>query len=282
MKLEAIKDQDNWNRSIQQIENSLFFKYEWYKAFKTPWKSNLLVRLENCFLPLQINLLTRVAYSGPWGSYGGPIGNKNLTEEILKCAKKKLFLRKIVLYCEEEFPLKIRNYSLERSSAVILTLDNEENVLKRLHENRERNLKKAAQGGFYFEILIGKEGAIRYTKLLKRVLKGVKGYKFHNIGIFKNLSELEEVHFCFSGKERDESGAVILEVNKDTIFYWHGVNSAEALSQHIGDFLHWSILQFALKKGFKFYNLGTSPYQELRNYKLSWGGEEKPVYTYVI
>ncbi|MDI6851148.1 MAG: GNAT family N-acetyltransferase [bacterium] len=282
MKLEKIKDAENWNHFTGEFTKSLFYKFEWYDVFKTLWKTNLLARLENCFLPLQLNTITRTAYSGPWGSYGGPVGDKNLAEAVLKQAKRALFLRKIFIYSEKELNISNLNFSLEKNYSVVVTLDDVESIKKRLHENRKRNLKKALEGNLYFEIARGEEGARRYIKLLGRVLKERKGYKFHEISLFKKLGKLKEAFFCFAGKEKDESAALIIESDTDTILYWHGVNSKEALQLHIGDFLHWSIIEWGLKRGFKFYNLGTSPHGELLNYKLSWGGERKIIYTYVI
>lgn len=282
MRLERIKDPGDWNRSLSELTKSLFFRSEWYEVFKTPWKKNLLLKLENCFLPLQLNLVTRTAFSGPWGSYGGPVGDFDLSEVIIKKAKRELLLTRIFIHSEKDLKLSSLNFFVEKNYSVIVDLDNLESIKKRLHENRRRNLRKALEGGFYFEVVRGEEGVKRYVKLLRRTLKERRSYKFHKISLFKKIAKLNEALFCFSGKEHDESGALILEISPDTIFYWHGVNSKEALNLHIGDFLHFSIIEYGLKRGFKFYNLGASPHEELLKYKLSWGGEGKIIYTYRV
>ncbi len=281
MNIEIYKDYNSWNSQIAKYSDLLFHKYEWYYASKEPFKKNLLVRFDDNLLPLQINLFNRKAYSGPWGSYGGPLGERRLKEETIEILKRRLKIRKIFIFCDELLETPKEN---EIEYAVEIPLSYSDSLMEKLSDNRRRNLKKALKENLRLEMERGQRGSERYLRLLKKAIKEAKTkYQFHPLFLFKRLAKLENSFFFFIAKgEEDLSSALVLRLNNDILYFWHGVNTLMGLQTHAGDLLHFEIMKFGFEKNYKKYNLGTSPTLELLKYKLSWGGVQKPIFIYEL
>ncbi|HOK23481.1 MAG TPA: GNAT family N-acetyltransferase [Candidatus Hydrothermia bacterium] len=286
MKVRLITNKRPWDEEVSKFTEHLFYSHAWYNTMSRPWHMHFLAKCERSIMPILANSLNLKGYSGPWGSFGGPIGDDTLSLSLIKATFQKLRLRHLIIYREK--PLTPRddssNFHLneERHESVVLELRDPETVFKELHENRKRNLRKALKENFRLEILTGIEGANRYIKLLKVVKAERKNFYFHNPTTFKRIAGLENALFFFSEKGKDLAAAVILKLDRNTLFFWHGVNSLEALHSHAGDFLQWEIILYGIQNHFDLYYLGTSPNTDLLRYKLSWGGSIKEIFIYSI
>ncbi len=285
MKSELILKKTRWNSEIEKLTKNLFFKFEWYNAVKNPWNLNVLMKAASGVMPLQINLLKATGYSGPWGSYGGPLGDEASCISLFESAIRMLKLRHLFLYRDK--PLRFHSSRVNQinqitENTVILNLYDIETAEKNLHENRRRNLNKAFKENFYIKILKGREAARRYLRLYRTVKEERKEFRFHSEKIFKRMSELKDVFFFFAGKEYDIAAAVVLNLDGETLYFWHGLNTVESLNLHAGDFVQWNTITFGIENQFKFYNLGTSPDPDLLKYKLSWGGSRREVFIYYL
>lgn len=276
MNFRLIKTATEWNSLVEKYSDCLFHYFEWYQSLKSPWHKNRLVEFDNTLLTLQINIFTRIAYSGPWGSYGGILGGIENLREKLQRVKKSLLLRNIYIHLTN--PLEIEEPQ-QISKAVIIPLKSESENYQFLSENRRRNLKKALADNFKIDVITGELAARRYIALLK---KNRTRYTFHPITCFKKLSELPQSIFFFCSKEEDLSAALILKLNSETLYYWHGVTTRNGALNHSSDLLHWHIILFGINESFKNYNMGTSPSESLLKYKLAWGGTVSNVFTYKI
>ncbi len=281
MNIEIFKNHISWNSQISKYSDLLFYKYEWYCTFKEFWHKSLLLRFDNSLLPLQINFFNKNAYSGPWGSYGGPVGEEKLDKKTAEILKKRLNIKKLYLFCER--PLK---YLKEKETAysVEIPLSDPDSVMGKISDNRRRNLKKALKENLRLEMERGQRGAERYLRFLKKALRDTKTkYQFHPLFLFKRLAKIEGSFFFFVVKEKEDlSSALVLGLNNDILYFWHGSNTLTGLQTHASDRLHFEIMKLGFEKNFKKYNLGTSPTPELLKYKLSWGGVQKPVFIYEL
>jgi hypothetical protein len=269
---------EEWNLLIRKYTDLLFYSLEWYEALKMPWNKNIILEDESAVLPLQLNVLNRKAYSGPWGSYGGPLGNLGNPSEFFSKVKKSLKIRELTIYSTRYIETGNKP---EIKNAILIPLKDKDHNFKILSENRKRNLKKALNSNFELDIMQGKNAAIRYLRLLKKS-KNRKSYSFHTYALFKKIATLKETFFFFCKGKEDLSAILLLKLNSGTLYFWHGVSTEKGLENHAMDFIHWQVVLYGLKEGFKEYNMGTSPTESLEQYKKSWGGVLKPIYVYTV
>ncbi len=276
MSIRKVKTAHDWNSQVEKYSDCLFHSFEWYNALKSPWHKNYLVAYDRHLIPLQINLFTRNAYSGPWGSYGGILGEKEDSLENLKRVKRVLFLKNIYIHTNNSLDF-CEPY--ETSTAVTIPLRSEQENYQFLNENRKRNLRKSMVENLKIDVLTGDLAVRRYIALLK---KSRIRYTFHPKACFRKLSKLPQSLFFFCSQGEDLSAALILKLNRETLYYWHGITTDDGAVKHSSELLHWHIILFGISRGFKEYNMGTSPSESLLNYKLSWGGTISRVFTYKI
>jgi len=278
MGLEVLRTKEDWDSEIKERGLNIFYSYEWYKANEGLWHRSYLFKSENTLFPLLLNVITRRAFSGPWGSYGGPVGPGAPIKDTILQIKKKWLIREIFITSPE--PLKELGEPFEVTYSALLNLTSTEEILQNMSENRRRNLKKALKEDFTLEAVENGEGYRRYMELIRRAKR--RENLFQPLSLIKKITGLKDALLFFVKGKEDLSGALILKVDQKTLYYWHGVNSEEGLKRHAGDYLHWGVIQFGIENGFRIYNFGTSPMESLLNYKLSWGAMAKPVYTYKV
>ena len=71
-------------------------------------------------------------------------------------------------------------------------------------------------------------------------------------------------------------------VYKDTIIYWDGSSYTQGLKYRPNNALMWEAIKWGCEKGYKYYNLGSSPKSAsgLGRFKEGWGADKKIYYTY--
>ncbi len=174
---------------------------------------------------------------------------------------------------EENITVDKHNYTF------ILPLDGGEDGVLSLSTGDNRNhVRKVCKNG-QFEVSFDYNRLEEFYKVWRKRQKQL-GTPDHGIKLFMKIKEkFPDNAFLLSVLEKGQDkvlGGMFLITWKDTVYYPWGGAMTEYNKKHINEFMYWEAVKFGIHNGFKYLDLGRSPYNpDSGTYraKKKWGAE---------
>lgn len=280
-----------WENYIKSMKDwSFFYLPDWYLPFIGPIKEAYIeVFNENVFLPIierRFPPFFRVVESGPYGGYGGILGNiKDINDEILEFIVKRLYDKAryvyITLHPDHSDPRLVRFYERyfkkrEYSTHVIDLTKTEEEIFHSFTESKKRNIKKAMKEKLYVKEVKSEYAIKKYYLMYLDSLRRWNAKRVLKLSFFKKLLESDLVSLYMVQFHGDYlAGAIILKGKTEAI-YWHGAGFQRYFHLRPNDILHWEIIKSLKVQEFTIYNMGSSNNMDgVERFKKGFGSSEK-------
>lgn len=167
----------------------------------------------------------------------------------------------------------------------IVELDAEEEILfKRLKDSCRRAVRKAEKSGAEFKDITNADDPIATYYTLARLSAERSGEQLPSIDYYRAIYS----RFYSSGRcsvhlvemEGCPCAAMILLHEKSGIWFFSGVSDPVFLDRRVNDYLHWSAIRWARRRGFAHYRLGPYfptvptrwPIENVSRFKAKFGG----------
>lgn len=296
---------ESWEILYNQSDMGLFLSPEWIKSMANGNNNAVYLKLmrNDSIVGLIAGVLLNNGkgkgrslyfYSGPYLHEWSVITFEACLNAILLYSKKKRYARLYIKSYDYQVcsDIKIKGYYRLTSKEFIINLHDKD---LKLSSNFTRNVKKASKSGAVFykstDPVILDKMLLLITNTYKTRL-GKYGLQYNPMYMANlNRHTLNELLQCGLGKlncvELDgeiQSIMFTLEKNKKIYFLLMGSSQA-SYNNGIPSFLSYTLTEEAIKKGFKYYNMGLIPSKAqggegVRRFKESQGATEYSSFSY--
>jgi serine/alanine adding enzyme len=305
MKLFITKDIDPilWTEFLKKHPNANIFQspeiYEVYKTTKNYVPIVLSVVNENneiCGILMSVFIKEQSSILGKLSArsiiWGGPIvKDKNLKildfllNEYIKVIKNRVIytqFRNLWAWDENELKVFAKNefHFIEHLDIVHNLSLNPNEMMKKMHRGRRKNIRRAIKQEIEFEQIRTKEEFTEAIALIKNTYTKIKlpmpnDSLFHSAFILLFPKGL--VKFFVAKYDSKIIGTRFVFCYNDLIYDWFSGASDLFMDKYPNDFLPWKIMEWGHFNGYRVFDFGgagkpTEKYG-VRDYKLRFGGE---------
>ena len=275
-----------WNGLQQQytgIENRTAFAY-WED--KPVGLFPIFRRVKNWFVSHACNAPLETPYGGPVTISEIPKDVKveviqQLVKGLAEVSSAMTFSFNTTLDFDVNILQKL-DFEIGKGISSVLSLSaGEATVYRGMRRNHKRQLKKAESSGFkaiidddfrfldeYYELL-----KVTYSRLGN---KNLVNRKFYDI-CCKQLPRGWVRLFMIKNRGEFIAGGLVL-AHKNSIIFWRGGALEEFLRFGASNLLYWTIIQWAIKNGYRMMDTLHSPSNSLSRFKEGFGCELRPSY----
>lgn len=280
-----------WEDYIKSLGDwSFFFLPDWYIPHQSAIKEAYIeVYNQDVFLPVlerRFPPFFRKVESGPYGGYGGILGNTEEKDtEFLEFIVKRLYDKAryayITLHPDYKDRRVIKLYEkyfkkIELTTHVVDLSRNEEDIFNSFIEAKKRNIKRATKEKLYVKEVKSEYAIRKYYLMYLDSLRRWNAKKVFGLDFFKKLlsSDLASLYMVqFHGDY--VAGAIILKGKNEGV-YWHGASFQRYFQLRPNDLLHWEIMKSLKSQDILIYNMGSSNNSEgVERFKKGYGAKER-------
>jgi FemAB-related protein (PEP-CTERM system-associated) len=279
---------DSWNKFVNEYGN-IFHLIEWKEILEAAfgYRSLYLMAIDESdkiagVIPMILcrNLLMKkAAVSLPFVNY------------LDICCRDKETFRFIIGFIKD-MPVKYRtDYAEVRlmgqedeeaevfidkgNYTFLLPLVGGEEQVMSLSSGSNRNHTKKTAKNKWFSVSFEDKGLEDFYRVYCRTVKRL-GSPAPAYGFFSSIRRLlPDNTVILTAKDNDNDrviGGMFLFLWKDTVYYYWGGALTEYNRKYINNFMYWEAAKYGISKGFKFLDLGRSPYGSgTYKFKEQWG-----------
>jgi hypothetical protein len=309
MRLRIVTDvePDKWSHLLQNSERaSVFHTREWAAVITSTYTrrvANYIV-VEDAANELaggmpfvdRLKWGIHVLSSMPLGTYGGPLLRTGIDEEVEneilgRFSSLKYFpgtgARRLVSFNRKLDYLLAQRFRESVSYTNMLSLDLPLDQIwnNKLHSKIRNQIRQSRQKGITTEISSDSSHLKEFYRMAVETSKRHESkplpYNLYQ-SVFDNMGEPGFAKLCLARHDNEYIAASICFTFKDSVFYWMNVSYQEFWSFRPNNMIIWSMIEWAHRNGFRYFNFGATPPQadELKRFKSRWGSEEVPCYEY--
>jgi hypothetical protein len=222
----------------------------------------------------------RAAWSLPFGTYGGPVGDDAARDALLRAFEKRISAPGAIEIGWVDFhdagPLPGWESSGCSTHVVDLSGGFDTVWRERFDKPRRRRVRRAEEHGVSIRRGAGPDDVARFVEVYRDRLRGWDTGEGHPERIFMSLVERggERVRLYLASHEGAVVGGHLNFYYGDMVTAWYGMTSTRAGDTQAGTLLYATCMREACEAGFARYNLGSSLGRaSLIEYKESLGGE---------
>ncbi|MCK4352007.1 GNAT family N-acetyltransferase [candidate division WOR-3 bacterium] len=316
MKVKILRFEDisptEWNNLVMNSKNGTVFNtIEWIKVWNSGYQNATPL-----FLILPASPSGREAdgikagipvveirkggfknyYSLPYGGYGGVLTihenekeTKKLLSSFAKLAKGRwgmLALTDFYDNLKEEFWEPLGFKKIQCTTHILPLFFEPQNIWRNFLSSKIRNqVRQSQKMGVKVSLVKSKNEIVECHKMLKETVRRHKKvspeltFKFY-LNLFRTMGKF--LRWTIAQKGDIFLAYAIHFVYKDTIIWWDNASYTNGLQYRPNNALIWETIQWGCEKGYKYYNLGSSPQNApgLVKFKEGWGAEKKVYCTY--
>lgn len=220
--------------------------------------------------------------SSVFGGYGGIIAERVLTAHEQHAVYAYLLSLKASISIDGN-PFSSyavpKTFTLKKDFTHVVALNTtEENVYKRLSRGAKSNLNQALKKGVCIRKAHTEHDIVCYVGVYQDTLKrwGAATLFTYPEALFQNIFERAGDAAQLWLAEKDGTiiaGAIIFYWNR-VVSYWHGASLKDYFDCYPNNLLHMEIIKDALRRGYRYYDLGPSGGQQgVVRFKQSFGAE---------
>lgn len=159
----------------------------------------------------------------------------------------------------------------------VIPLDGGEEKVLSLSSGSNRNHVRKTYKNNWFSVSFEEKnltGFYRvYRNTMKRLGSPAPAREFFE-AIMKKLGQEVKLLTVIDNESGGVIGGMFLFLSKDTVFYQWGGCLAEYNKKYVNNFMYWEAVKFSMQKGFRFLDLGRSPFDSgTYKFKQQWGAD---------
>ena len=221
-----------------------------------------------------------------------PLHLSKLLEQYSKDYAKKVLFTQVrnIFDTSNELDVFVKNgYEYEPHLNYLIKLDDMESVWNNLNKKRRTSIRSAQKKDVTVQELKNESEIETFYTIIKATYKRVK-VPLADISLFtsayKHLNHKKMVKYFFAMHEEKYIGALALLNYKDRSYMWFLGSLDEYLKYNPNDLLVWESISWAIKNGYKIYDMGGAGHPDkeygVRKFKSEFGGNEVNLGRYQI